>query len=249
MPPLFAAPPLPASVIAALRTAIRAGTGLDANPTSLGPGHLAAWFDAYDAAFFAGRVREMLTACQSPLTFDVSPRLTRSGGLTKQHRPRGTRVRPMLPQARYQISLSGPLLMGSFQDLTRKVVVNGLECADRLDAALRIFEHEVLHLIEMLEAGRSSCSAAPFKRAARAYFGHTHTKHDLVTQNERAREVHDVKVGDRVRFPFDGGERIGVLNRITRRATVLVEDPRGERYRDGRRYLKFYVPLGLLRRV
>jgi hypothetical protein len=36
--------------------------------------------------------------------------------------------------------------------------------------------------------------------------------------------------------------------RITRRATVLVENPRGEEFTDGRRYLTFYVPLPLLRK-
>lgn len=38
------------------------------------------------------------------------------------------------------------------------------------------------------------------------------------------------------------------MNRITRRATVLVEDSRGVLYADGKRYLTFYVPLPLLRK-
>jgi hypothetical protein len=101
----------------------------------------------------------------------------------------------------------------------------------------------------MLEVGSSSCDAGPYRRAALGWFGHTATKHDLVTQGERAKEVYELRVGDRVRFPLGGEERVGILNRITQRATVLVEDARGEPYRDGRRYLKFYVPLGLLKRA
>jgi hypothetical protein len=38
------------------------------------------------------------------------------------------------------------------------------------------------------------------------------------------------------------------VNRVTKRATVLVEDARGVRYSDGRRYAKFYVPVGMLER-
>jgi hypothetical protein len=56
-----------------------------------------------------------------------------------------------------------------------------------------------------------------------------------------------LKVGDRVQFATAEGSLVGLLNRITQRATVLVEHPRGQRYRDGRRYVKYYVPLGLLK--
>jgi len=52
-----------------------------------------------------------------------------------------------------------------------------------------------------------------------------------------------------VRFRFDGVERKGVVNRINKRATVLVEDRRGEQYSDGKRYAKFYVPVQMLEAV
>jgi len=39
------------------------------------------------------------------------------------------------------------------------------------------------------------------------------------------------------------------VNRITKRATVLVEDERGMRYSDGKRYAKFYVPVASLELV
>jgi len=41
----------------------------------------------------------------------------------------------------------------------------------------------------------------------------------------------------------------GTVNRITKRATVLVEDPEGEPYSDGKRYRKYLVPLQLLTRA
>ena len=61
--------------------------------------------------------------------------------------------------------------------------VNGLLCRDRTEALQRVFEHELLHLLEMLIWARSSCSAARFRGLAWNYFGHTATKHDLITQD------------------------------------------------------------------
>jgi hypothetical protein len=40
----------------------------------------------------------------------------------------------------------------------------------------------------------------------------------------------------------------GRVNRITRRATVLVPAPTGELFSDGKRYLRFYVPLEQLKK-
>lgn len=206
-------------------------------------------FDQYDGAFFEGRVRKLLKALACPISFHPSPRLTRSGGLTKQFRPPRTPPRPLGVGFRYEIALSSSLLFQTFRDVDRPVKVSGLMCKDRLEAAQRIMEHETIHLIEMLALGESSCSADQFRALAQGWFGHTETKHDLVTRNEVAREKYAVRVGDRVRFTHDGRALEGLVNRITQRATVLVEDPKGQLYTSGKRYLKFYVPLELLRKV
>jgi hypothetical protein len=50
-------------------------------------------------------------------------------------------------------------------------------------------------------------------------------------------------------YRFDGIERTGVVNRINKRATVLVEDRKGARYSDGKHYAKFYVPVQMLEAV
>ena len=151
--------------------------------------------------------------------------------------------------ARYEIAISTPLLYQTFADVHRPVRVNGLLCRDRVEALQRVFEHELLHLLEMLLWARSSCSAPRFKGLAWNYFGHTATKHDLVTQPERASHRFGLRLGDRVAFVFDGVRRVGVVRRITRRATILVESAAGAPYSDGKRYEKFYVPLGQLRKL
>jgi hypothetical protein len=99
----------------------------------------------------------------------------------------------------------------------------------------------------MLSWDDSSCKAPRFQTIARRFFGHTDHRHQLITPRERAMVKFGVRPGRRVRFRFNGRELAGIVNRITRRATVLVEDPKGEPFSDGRRYLTYYVPPEMLR--
>src|SRR5215470_8887440 len=205
-------------------TMLRTSPGLRAgNFTALGGADLARLFDLYDSHFYAGAVRAALRRRGSGLSFRVAPRMTRAGGktfCTRRRLPGGG------ARADYEIAVSSTLLFQSFNDLRRPVRVNGHACADRLEALQRVMEHELLHLVEMLVWGNSSCAGANFKALALHTFAHTEVTHDLVTQRERAREKFDLGVGDLVTFEFEGVRHTGRLNRITRRATVLVEDPR-----------------------
>jgi diadenosine tetraphosphatase ApaH/serine/threonine PP2A family protein phosphatase len=105
-----------------------------------------------------------------------------------------------------------------------------------------------LHLAEFLGWGRSNCRADNFHALSRRIFAHEGAFHDLITPREQARVVFDIHVGDRVSFEIDGVPHTGRVNRITRRATVLVENPRGSLFSDGKRYIRCYVPLPLLRK-
>jgi hypothetical protein len=227
---------------------LRPPSGLGSgNFVALATGDLALLFDLYDGHFFQGGVRRLLDATSAPLTFHLSRRLTRSAGTTKRLAPRG--LPPGAPGARYEIAISTALLGQTFRDVERSVAVNGLECRDRLEALQRVFEHELVHLVEMLVWGVSSCARDNFRALAGNWFAHTDTRHDLITQRERARVKFDLRVGDAVAFDFEGRPFAGVLNRITRRATVLVESADGEAYSDGKRYRKYYVPLQMLRKA
>jgi hypothetical protein len=219
------------------------------NFTQIAAADLTLMYELYDEHFFAGGLGQLVKASGAPLRFELSGRLTRSAGLTKRFSPRTRKGAPPAPPTRFEISLSTTLLFQSFRDVERTIRVNGLVCNDRLEAALRVFEHELLHLLEMLAFVNSDCDAERYKTLAWNLFGHTQTKHDLVTQNERARAKFDVRVGDRVSFTFEGRPFVGVVNRITRRATILVQDERGVAYADGKKYLKFYIPLPMLTRV
>jgi hypothetical protein len=149
----------------------------------------------------------------------------------------------------FELVLSSTLLFQTFEDVGRSVEVTGRQCRDRLEAMQRVAEHEFVHLVEMLIWNDGNCSEARFQSIANRYFAHTDYRHDLITQRERALVKFDIRVGDQVKFAHDGKVMIGRVNRITRRATVLVPDAKGEKFSDGGRYLRFYVPLEQLRKA
>jgi hypothetical protein len=211
----------------------------DPNFTVIHPDDLSFLFEEYDRRFFEGGFAQAVNG--SPLHFRLSPRLTSAGGKTTRFRPR----RGEGP-AKFEIAVSTTLLFQTFDDLKRDVVVTGILCRNRLEALQRIFEHELVHLAEMLAWDGSSCKATRFQSIARRCFGHTDHRHQLITPRERAMAKFGVRPGRRVRFRFNGRELSGIVNRITRRATVLVEDPKGAPFSDGRRYLTYYVPPEML---
>ncbi|MEW6747326.1 MAG: SprT-like family protein [Planctomycetota bacterium] len=197
-------------------------------------------FLLYDEMFFAGLVAK--TTGENGLALRISSRMTSSGGKTT----RLVRRRDGIASTRYEITVSSHLLFQTFRDVERPVTVSGILCRDRLEALQRIFEHELLHLVELLLWKVTSCSAPRFQRLAQRLFGHTKSSHDLVTTGERALAKFRVRVGDHVSFQTNGVRYAGIVSRITKRATVLVENEAGVPYSDGKRYLKAYVPLMLL---
>jgi hypothetical protein len=241
----------PPEVIAARTTAIHqamlAGSRCIRQPNfvRIDTDDLARLLALYDREFLGGWLAPTVKAATPiPLAFRLSSTMTRAGGKTIRHRQR-------MPNGdsycHYEIAIASRMLFMTFGTVDRPVVACGLTCTDRLQALQRIFEHELLHLAEFLAWDESSCSGLRFKRLARSIFGHLSTKHALVTPGEQAFVQHGVRVGSVVEFTFQGRRLVGRINRIRHRATVLVEDAGGMNYSDGRKYLKFYVPLGGLR--
>ena len=206
-------------------------------------------FEAYDSEFFDGLLGRMLEEdCGGKITLRLSDRMTRAAGKTIRRHVRRRAGWRVVAAAEYEIAISTLLLFQTFDDIDRPVTVTGLVCRDRLEALQRIFEHELIHLAEFLAEGKSSCAQDQFQSLSRAIFGHASSVHDLVTPREIAAKAHAILQGDLVAFDFDGVTRVGKVNRITKRATVLVEDPAGRPFSDGRHYLTFYVPLDRLRK-
>jgi hypothetical protein len=199
--------------------------------------------ERYDQLFFDGHC--LALARHHGMQFRWSKRMTSTGGKTV--RTIQTDRRSGVQKTHYEIVLSTPLLFQTFGDLQRPIRVTGLLCTNRLQAMQRILEHEMIHLVEMLVWDDSCCAAPRFQSIAGRLFGHTEHKHDLITQQERAARKFNIRVGSRVVFQHEGNLHTGTVNRITRRATVLVVDPGGQLYDDGQRYRKYYVPLSHLR--
>jgi len=213
-----------------------------ANFTRIHPSDLELLFGEYDAKFFNGRVKTSLGSI--PLGFGLSKRMISAGGKTTSY------TDPRSGSRRYKISVSTTILFGCFHDDDhRPITASGLVCRDRLDALQRVMEHELVHLIEMILWDKSSCSQARFHSITRRLFGHTKNTHQLITPRERAVVKFGIKPGMKVRFRFDGEVHTGIVNRISKRATVLVENERGQRYTNGKHYAKFYVPVQSLEAV
>lgn len=207
--------------------------------TAIHPADLAFLFGAYDALFLDGTCGELLGS--NGLTFRLSSRMTRAGGKT-------TRLREPDGATHYEIAVATSILFDGFAADDPEVTVCGLPCRHRLDALQRVFEHELVHLAEWLCWDESHCGRARFRDIARRLFLHKAHTHQLITRAERAAGI-GIGAGSRVAFRYRGQLLEGRVNRVTKRATVLVEDPEGERWSDGRRYVRYYVPLEELRVV
>ncbi|NQS97880.1 MAG: hypothetical protein HQ591_05455 [candidate division Zixibacteria bacterium] len=207
----------------------------DGNITRICPNDLKLLFDLYDSHFFDGFFSGNYGG---KICFNLSRRMTRSAGKVEHVKPSGIFV----------ITLSSTLIFQTFHEVKREVVVNGIVCYDRLEAVMRVLEHEIIHLMELLLFGSSSCAKSRFRAMSRNVFNHTDVTHQLVTQPEIAHQKYSLHVGDAVSFEYQGITFRGFINRISRRATVLVKDKKGI-FKDsqGMRYAKFYIPLHFLK--
>lgn len=207
-------------------------------------------FDLYDGAFFSGQLRKLIDLQKNTqLVFTLSKRMTQAGGKIKLSREIIKTDEEIQEEVIYEIRIATTLLFQTFQDVKRTITINGIVCNDRLEALQRIFEHELIHLLEFIVWKKSSCSATNFKNLTRQIFAHTETIHHLVTQTECALKKYGIKIGDIVEFMFRNTAYTGIVNRITKRATVLVEHPDGRLYSDNKQYLKFYIPLSKLKKI
>jgi hypothetical protein len=213
------------------------------NFTSVGRDDLVRMIRMYDDLFFDGKILPVAQA--EGLSFGISSRMTRVAGKMVTHYPRGNHEAPR----KFELILSSTLLFQTFEDEGRPAEVTGRICKDRLEAMQRVAEHEFVHLIEMLIWNDGNCCESRFQSIAQRYFGHTDYRHDLITQRERALSKFNIRIGDEVKFRHDRQVLTGRVNRITRRATILVQDTKGERFSDGQRYLRFYVPLEKINKV
>ena len=215
----------------------------DPNFTSLSSDDIHTLFDHYDELYFGGLLRR--ETANTPVEFRVSSRMTRAGGKTTSWR-----LNRQAPISRLEIAISSTLLLRTFREAgpQRSILVTGLECENRLQAMMRVMEHEIVHLTEILGWGESSCRQDRYQTFAWQTFGHTDHQHALITPREHAASI-GVRVGAQVQFEIEGESMTGIVNRVTKRATILVPSTDGVRFSDGNTYRKYYVPVESLKPV
>jgi hypothetical protein len=196
-------------------------------------------WDAYDREVFHRQLTELLGGCPVELRF--SGRLHSAAGHCKwlwyDGEPGPRQV---------EIVLSTPLLFAAFSQGQTSHRVNGVQCSERWDVLRCVFEHELVHVCELLVWRDSSCHRPRFLDIAGRFFGHGDVHHELVPTRAARLQRNGLTLGATVKFTYRGRSYTGVLNSLRVRATVLVEDPRGSLYNDGKRYVKYYVPLDQL---
>ena len=212
-----------------------------ANFTELTKAHVSCAFALIDKELLGGQLAPLLKGERRRVRFRVAPRMTARAGqlLTEHAKPR-----------EHELAISSTLLMQAFQRGSRDVVVNGCSCANRTEALLRVVEHEMIHLLFVCDGMPAHCRTQAyhgpaFCSAVKKLFGHKDYRHDLITPREVA-AAGGLEAGCTVRFTMSGETLTGKVNRVTKRATVLVKCEEGHcdarQFSDGQHYRKFFVP-------
>lgn len=198
-------------------------------------------FNLYDSIFLNNYFKENL---RGKLNFSLSTKMTSCAGKT---------IYPKNLEDINNEDVKFEIRMGvnfffKYYETNVDKIVNGIKTKDALEAFLLVFEHEICHLIELIEFSSSSCKKEGFKRIAKNIFGHRDVYHALPSNKQIADMKYGFKIGDRVSFIFEGKRYNGFINNINKRATVMVLNNNGN-YVDkkGNRYAKYYVPLSELK--
>lgn len=197
----------------------------------------------YDAVFFNDWFKNNF---KGRMLFELSRRMTRSAGITKC--PKNiSRINPV--EVKITICIGVDFFL-RFDQLEGSKMVCGIETNSSLEALQIVFEHELLHALELILFHKSSCKGKRFIGTAKNMFGHTKSHHQMPTNRCIAGEKLGINIGDRVQFVYEEKKLLGVVTNINKRATVMVKSRNGSFFDQyGNRYMKYYVPLGSLGKV
>lgn len=200
-------------------------------------------FELYDEVFLK---RQFAKGFQGKIKFSLSRRLTQSAGKTICPK----NIAQLAPEDVMIEIRMGVDFFFNYDRVNSEKRVNGILTRNALEAFQLVFEHELCHAMEFINFHTSNCRQKRFKTMSKNIFGHLDNFHQLPTQGRIIQEKMGLNPGDTVWFLY-GKKRVqGLLYRISKRATVMVETKNG-RYMDkkGNRYSKFYVPVELINKV
>ena len=203
-------------------------------------------FHIIDEVCLEGQLaRAYESVAHSPLQFRLSKRMTSTGGMTTVKR---LGISGCGKETTFEIAIGTTPLFQSFGK-AQNAKVSGVACTNRLQALQKIMEHEMIHLAEFLCWNDSNCSRARFRKIVRNRFGHLESTHQLHNHRTNAAIEQGIRPGDWVSFAQGPQKLCGRVNRITKRASVLVRDSKGRLYSDGERYTTYYVPVVQLKKI
>ena len=170
-------------------------------------------YEYYDESFFQGLLSRQVKSSGKGIVFELSNQASSSAGSAWVRRNKTTRIM-------FSVKV--------FREVTKKTVasltVNGLNVTNRVDAMMRVMEHELVHLALLTSGSKEHTNEGHgpfFKAIVFALFGHITTTHDLkidenlVGKTRLTKET--VKVGDYVAMSDTDkcGDRKVILAKVT----------------------------------
>ena len=121
------------------------------------------------------------------MNFKVSAKLTSSAGICK-HKYITKKNKDI-----YKISISSPILYSLFNKNEKSSKINGLQCYNRLECYISIFEHELTHLIIMIFCPKLGSTKGghteTFIKIVHNLCGHTECKHMLLCGDRKTTKL------------------------------------------------------------
>ena len=169
---------------------------VDPNFTSP-PNILQSLFKLYDEYFFNNQISEIMEEKNITLKFAYNSRLTSVAGRCDRD------------GCKYDIYLSTPIILGTFNKDEKIHHTGGLQCKNRLECLMIVFEHELIHFVIGIVHGHwkkdkiYKSHGLFFQDLSNAYFGHTEYYHRLKDHGEASKnngKREDFNVGDYVQY-------------------------------------------------
>jgi hypothetical protein len=204
----------------------------NANFKSLKPTQLKETYLILDKVYFEGEINKYLQKnCDIELDFKTSGRLkTTAGKCNWRYDFRDDDIK-----FRYKIEISSPIIYSLFDKGEKSLKINGLNCTNKLECYINLFEHELTHLVIFLfcpELGKGMGGHTQvFRAIVKNLFGHTEYKHYLLYGNieqveKDAEEAKiNVEIDDHIITKPIGGKILsGIVKKVNPKSVRILLD-------------------------
>jgi hypothetical protein len=188
-------------------------------------------FKLLDKVYFKNNISKFIRDTDSTITFNASSKLKKTAGFCKWN----TYIDKYgdFDFGIYEIQISKPIIDNLFTDKKiNSLKINGLNCFDRLECYINLFQHEITHLLINIfcsnEGQGMGGHTIMFKNIVYNLFGHTEYKHMLLSgdslklEEEELYNYTNMEIGDKVvTKPINGKKYKGVVTKLTKKFFYL----------------------------